>query len=321
MGEAIAAGEDHADGNGDDGDSGAEDGNEDEKEDERPTPAAIDPIFGMPSAGPSPCLGDEDGHDGDGHDAIDSTPDCLDEFSEPIRPSHEIDVRIDLPPLLIAVAQAGVLSPGLVKNINDAAADGEIADDNLPNVDVTVPGVGDNVPLTDIAGALASMDGFHYHPTGIHVQPGDVVVWDAETPDHGVAAFHERHGRQNRVPDGVGPIAAPLIPAEGYWLYRFEKPGVYDLYCPPHQLFGMVMRVVVHEGEGDVPTVEESVDPIESPELRPPEHINALSTILGGLDPNLPSEADAFETDALDPTNVVENGIVGWEEVVDEHRG
>ncbi|MCU4801813.1 plastocyanin/azurin family copper-binding protein [Halobacteria archaeon HArc-gm2] len=34
---------------------------------------------------------------------------------------------------------------------------------------------------------------------------------------------------------------------ETFWLYRFDETGVYDMLCAPHEIFGMVGRVVVGE--------------------------------------------------------------------------
>lgn len=85
---------------------------------------------------------------------------------------------------------------------------------------------------------------------------GEVALFGAESPDHAVAAYHERHGRQNRLPDGVGPVSSPLVTVPEYWLYRFETQGVYDLYCPTHDPFGMVCRIVVTDGDVPDPSVE-----------------------------------------------------------------
>ena len=251
------------------------------------TPGDIDPIFGRPSAGPLPeGLAD-----------------------------HVVDMEIGIPGLLFGVTAAGGLSEETTAAVNEAVADGSLTGDDLTEDGPEVGGERVSVPV--IAEALTNTLGFHFHPAGLAVEPGDVVAFTAPSPDHAVASFHERHGRQNRVPgapgSGTGLISAPLVPVGGHWLYRFTRPGVYDLYCPPHELFGMVMRVVVVAGR-DVP--ELSVDG----EGRPPEDVNEMKFVLGGLDPNLPSAAEAFATDALDPENVVDEGTVDWEAVVEEHR-
>lgn len=261
-----------------------------------PEPNDLSPIFGYASAEPSPCLGD-------------AGEDCFDAFKAPVRPSHEVELHIEVSDTLLALGEQGVLAPETVEAINAAVADGELSDSERTELDEQVT---DDLTAADVAELLVEATGFHYEPTGLTVEPGDVVIFTAETPDHGVAGFHERHGRQNRLPDDVGPIASPLVPVGGYWLYQFETPGVYDLYCPPHEVFGMVMRVVVTDGDVPELSVEETG--------RPPLPVNLLPVFLGGLDPNVPSSAAALDSDALAPENIVDAGTVSWEDVVSEHR-
>jgi plastocyanin len=267
---------------------------------------AIDSLFGLPSGGPNPCGGD-------------ASTDCFGEFRSAIRPTAEVEMQIDLPGLAVGAATQGLLSEETTESINDEVADGSVDPSNLhnPNAQLSVPlPSGETAPVTveEIARMVAGARGFFFDPAGFVVEPGDVVLFSAESPDHAVAAYHERHGRQNRVPDGVGPIASPQIPVGGYWLYRFEKPGVYNGYCPPHQFFGMVFCVVVYDGSGPVP--EPSIEQTG----RPPVAETFFPDVFGGLDPNIPSSLEALQTDALDPENIVENGPISWDEVVASHR-
>lgn len=92
-----------------------------------------------------------------------------------------------------------------------------------------------------------------FEPTGVAIEPGDTVMFEAWSPWHTVTAYHENHARQQRVPDGGEPFSSPVIPVTGYWLYRFEEEGVYDVYCASHEMLGMVMRAVVGDpGEREV---------------------------------------------------------------------
>jgi plastocyanin len=259
----------------------------------------VDPVFGLAALGPNPCAG------------TDGT-DCLGAFPGQVRPSARVDMRIGIPGVLFGVAEAGGLSNETTAAVNEAVADGSLAGDDLPEGGPQVEG--EQVPVAAIAQALVDTVGFHFDPAGLRVQPGDVVLFNAASPDHAVAAFHEQHGRQNRLPSGVGPLSSPLVPVGGFWLAQFETEGVYDLYCPPHAVFGMVMRVVVWDGNGSVPQLD------IGPPGRPPEEENALPSIVAGLDPNVPSSAAALESEALSPENIVDQGTVGWQEVVAEHR-
>lgn len=85
----------------------------------------------------------------------------------------------------------------------------------------------------------------YYEPTGLSVAAGDVVQFTAVTPDHTVSAMHPDIGPSRRIPEGAPPFSSPILGPGGAWLYRFEEPGVYDVYCGPHFILGMVMRIVV----------------------------------------------------------------------------
>lgn len=91
---------------------------------------------------------------------------------------------------------------------------------------------------------------FLFDPTGLSIEPGDTVRFSYESPHHTVTAYHPAFGYLQRVPDEVPPFSAPALPQGGYWLYTFEQPGVYDLHCAPHEIFGHAMRLVVGSASG-----------------------------------------------------------------------
>lgn len=184
---------------------------------------------------------------------------------------------------------------------------------------------------------------FFYQPTGLHVQPGDVVRFDFVSPDHNVVSYHPAFGMQRRVPLGVDPISSPIMgyrpdsipgdmteppapegaestetpggeattsmetetetatgtdsegPVPDYWLLTFDEPGVYDLFCSPHEIYGMAMRVVVGD-ETDPRFETESADALPAPRAGPAELARVTLT-----DP------------ALAPDAIVEEGTVQWE--------
>lgn len=107
---------------------------------------------------------------------------------------------------------------------------------------------------------------FHFEQAGLHVAPGDVVRFQLESADHTITSLHPGLGRQQRVPDGVPWFSSPVIAEEGFWLYEFTEPGVYDLVCSPHELLGMGMRVVA----GDV------TEPVVHSQGRPPSGLAAV---------------------------------------------
>ena len=144
---------------------------------------------------------------------------------------------------------------------------------------------------------------FYFDPTGLFVEAGDVVRFVLATPDHTVTAFHPALGRTQRVPDDVPAVSSPVLGGGTYWLYQFDTPGVYDLYCAPHEQFGMVCRVVVGEASG--PAADPVGAPSEDPTApRPPA--GAAATVLN--DP------------ALAPEMIVEGGTVAWADVAAENK-
>ncbi len=91
---------------------------------------------------------------------------------------------------------------------------------------------------------------FYFEPVGLMIQPGDSVRFVAVSPHHTATAYHAEHIKSHRVPDGVEPFSSPIVPIGQDWTYTFEIPGTYDLWCGPHEHYGMVMRIVVGEPGG-----------------------------------------------------------------------
>lgn len=152
---------------------------------------------------------------------------------------------------------------------------------------------------------------FFFDPMGLHVDVGDVVRFDFPSPDHTVTAYHLGHGRQQRVPDDAPPFSSPVISTGGFWLYQFDRPGTYDVYCAPHQVFGMVMRLVVGDPESP------EYDGEFSEEGRPPITKESLEGLPGVENWPLPTSADAFASEALSVENIVANGPISKSEVAD----
>ena len=147
---------------------------------------------------------------------------------------------------------------------------------------------------------------FFFEPTGLAVESGAVVRFNLEAPDHTVTAYHPQLGRQRRVPEGVPAFSSPVLGAGTFWLYRFDEPGVYDVLCAPHEIFGMVGRIVVGE-----PPAEPDFGPAgpvelggEEVELRPPELTAEL----------------VYEDPAMDPATIAERGRVSWDELQPESK-
>jgi plastocyanin len=144
---------------------------------------------------------------------------------------------------------------------------------------------------------------FVFEPTGLFIQPGDTVKFNFDTYDHTVTAYHAAHGFAPRIPEAVEPFSSPVVPLGGYWLYTFEKEGVYDVFCSPHQIFGMVMRIVVGSptGPGASPVVVGP--PSQEPPFQPSQ---TAGLVLSDL--------------ALEPQNIISAGSVSWNEISTENK-
>lgn len=165
---------------------------------------------------------------------------------------------------------------------------------------------------------------FHFEPSGLQVEVGDIVQFTFESPNHTITSYHPDNGFQRRIPEGVPAFSSPVVREDGAWLYRFDEEGLYDLYCAAHSVLGMVMRVVVGDiAEEDLPNYADTFQ--AEGELFPPVPAEALEAEF-----NMTSEQNqncewpwltaprVLGTDALDPMNVQEAGEVPFEAVADE---
>lgn len=169
---------------------------------------------------------------------------------------------------------------------------------------------------------------FHFEPTGLAVEEDDIVQFTFTTPDHTITAYHPGHGFQQRVPDGVPPFSSPVVNAGGGWLYRFEEKGLYDLYCAPHHILGMTMRIVVGGlDEEDEPEYEDTFEGSEDPPLLPPfskEMLEEELEVFSEPDKNVCPEwvwltpVEVLDTEVLDPEQIQEEGTVSFNDVLDE---
>lgn len=141
---------------------------------------------------------------------------------------------------------------------------------------------------------------FFFDPVGLHVDLGDVVDFYNASPSlHTVTAFTPRFAEPpyldppQRVPEDAPPFSSPPLAADEHWLYKFDEPGVYDLYCLPHHGLGMVVRLVVGEGDFEEP---------------------------GGTEQLPTAEQTVFGAPEMSVENIVEEGSVAWDDLTIEER-
>jgi plastocyanin len=91
-----------------------------------------------------------------------------------------------------------------------------------------------------------------FDPIGILIEAGQTVRWVNEANVHTSTAYHpDNDGHALRIPEAAEPWDSDYLVEPGD---RFEVtltvPGVYDYFCAPHEMAGMVGRIIVGRPSG-----------------------------------------------------------------------
>lgn len=91
-----------------------------------------------------------------------------------------------------------------------------------------------------------------FDPVGARVDPGTTVRWVLTANVHSTTAYHPANGDFSpRIPAASEPWDSGLLTEVGQsFSLRLLVPGVYDYFCLPHELAGMVGRIVVASDAG-----------------------------------------------------------------------
>ena len=91
-------------------------------------------------------------------------------------------------------------------------------------------------------------DGAHvgFDPIGVLIKPGQRVRWICDANVHSTSAYHPNNDNHSlRIPSAAQPWASDyLLPPQSFEV-RLTVKGVYDYYCTPHEMAGMVGRIIV----------------------------------------------------------------------------
>jgi plastocyanin len=99
-----------------------------------------------------------------------------------------------------------------------------------------------------------------FDPVGLRVAPGTTVRWVLEANVHSATAYHPSNGFAPRIPSGAEPWDSGMLTEPGQsFAVRLDVPGVYDYYCIPHEMAGMVGRIVVAPEGAEIDAVREPV--------------------------------------------------------------
>ena len=93
-----------------------------------------------------------------------------------------------------------------------------------------------------------------FDPIGILIPPGQTVRWITESPGnpHTTTAYHPRNAKHSlRIPAKAEPWDSGFLLKEGdHFEVTLTVAGVYDYFCLPHEVAGMVGRIVVGRPAG-----------------------------------------------------------------------
>jgi len=117
------------------------------------------------------------------------------------------------------------------------------------------PGLAFGNPAVEIA-MRGNADGSKvwFDPYGIRIRPGETLRWvnGDKGNSHTVTAYTaENDDHPRRIPEGAASFDSDyLLPGESFEV-TFDVPGIYDYFCIPHEMAGMVGRVLVLPEGGD----------------------------------------------------------------------
>lgn len=96
-----------------------------------------------------------------------------------------------------------------------------------------------------------------FDPIGLHVEPGTTIRWVVEQNVHTTAAYHPKNDMHSlRIPERAQPWnSGYLVQPGSHFEVMLTAEGVYDYFCLPHEIAGMVGRIVVGKpgGPGTLP--------------------------------------------------------------------
>jgi plastocyanin len=90
-----------------------------------------------------------------------------------------------------------------------------------------------------------------FDPVGLLIEPGQTVRWICDANVHTTAAYDPKYDHHSlRIPQNAEPWNSDfLLPGQHYEV-RLAVEGVYDYFCAPHEIAGMVGRIIVGKAAG-----------------------------------------------------------------------
>jgi plastocyanin len=91
-----------------------------------------------------------------------------------------------------------------------------------------------------------------FDPIGVLIEPGQTVRWIVSENVHTTTAYHPKNAHHSlRIPEGAAPWDSGFLINPGdHFEVRLTVEGIYDYFCQPHELAGMVGRLIVGKPTG-----------------------------------------------------------------------
>ena len=91
-----------------------------------------------------------------------------------------------------------------------------------------------------------------FDPIGVHIKPGQTVRFTVHANVHTTTAYHPKNDHHSlRIPERAVPWDSRFLVNPGsHFEVTLTVPGVYDYFCVPHEVAGMVGRIVVGQPSG-----------------------------------------------------------------------
>ena len=91
-----------------------------------------------------------------------------------------------------------------------------------------------------------------FDPIGLFVEPGTTIRWAVQANVHTTTAYHPRNDHHPlRIPTATSPWDSGYLVNPGdHFDVTLTVPGVYDYFCKPHEVIGMVGRIIVGKAAG-----------------------------------------------------------------------
>lgn len=103
---------------------------------------------------------------------------------------------------------------------------------------------------------------FYFDPVGVQVEPGTTIRFINESGQHTATAYCEDNDKEQRIPEGAECWDSGMLVEQGATFeVTLTEEGVYDYFCLPHEMLGMVGRIIVGS-----PEASPAADPANLPE-------------------------------------------------------